>query len=42
MEPGQMAETTLRIPFWFTHAMLTFYAQQAFAVVECGDQWASQ
>jgi hypothetical protein len=28
MEPGQGAETTLRIPFWFAHAMLTFYTQQ--------------
>ena len=29
MEPGQMTATTLRIPFWVAHAMLTFYAEEA-------------
>jgi hypothetical protein len=29
MEPTQMTESTLRIPFWFAHGMLTFYAEVA-------------
>ncbi len=29
MQPMQMTETTLRIPFWFAHGTLTFYAEVA-------------